>query len=89
MSDSTTDIDNLVKTETCSADVVQTSNNSKLKSLRTAAGLTQAGLAVLAGMRQPNISAIERGRRSYVGETVKAKLAKALNCNVNDLEFLS
>ena len=44
--------------------------------MRTARGLTQAQLATLAGLEQPNVSAIERDRREPTADTL-ARIADA------------
>jgi len=57
---------------------------SKLKEIRTAAGLTQDKLAEITGISQANICRIENGINIPTIETAK-KLAVALNCKIDDL----
>jgi DNA-binding XRE family transcriptional regulator len=57
---------------------------NQLRALRKKARLTQSELGALIGARQSHISAIEQGKR-YVGKEVKGRLAKALNCDIEDL----
>jgi transcriptional regulator with XRE-family HTH domain len=52
----------------------------RLRELREAAGLTQEGLAQLAGMHKFGIAKLERGEREPSWATVKT-LAKALGVN--------
>jgi putative transcriptional regulator len=55
-----------------------------LPKLRMAAGLTQEALSKSAGVSRKSINAIENG--IYVPSTVLAlKIAKTLNCSVEDL----
>lgn len=57
---------------------------SRVRSRRVAAGLSQQGLASLAGLTRQAVSAIESGQ--YVPNTVVAlRLARALGCTVEDL----
>ncbi|HEY4003400.1 MAG TPA: helix-turn-helix transcriptional regulator [Candidatus Xenobia bacterium] len=55
-----------------------------LRVRRTNAGLTQAQLAEMTGLKVANISAMEAGKRG-IGPDVARKLAKALNCPMVDL----
>lgn len=50
---------------------------SRLKELREAAGLTQADLAQLSGVAQPNIAAYEAGRRTLTPAMVE-RLVRAM-----------
>jgi DNA-binding XRE family transcriptional regulator len=52
--------------------------------LRLKAGLSQEDLAKNVGLRQPNISAIEAGKRMPEYETAR-KLANSLRVNVDDI----
>ena len=57
---------------------------NSLEGLRKAAGLTQQELSESAEVSRKSINAIENG--IYVPSTVLAlKIAKTLNCNVEDL----
>lgn len=57
---------------------------NNLEDLRKAAGLTQQELSESAEVSRKSINAIENG--VYVPSTVLAlKIAKTLNCNVEDL----
>ena len=57
---------------------------NNLPKLRIAAGLTQEALSKSAGVSRKSINAIENG--IYVPSTVLAlKIAKTLNCSVEDL----
>tara|TARA_X000001036_G_C20642792_1_gene791842 strand:+ start:1570 stop:1782 length:213 start_codon:yes stop_codon:yes gene_type:complete len=57
---------------------------NNLEELRKAAGLTQQELSESAEVSRKSINAIENG--VYVPSTVLAlKIAKTLNCNVEDL----
>lgn len=58
-----------------------TAEKGTLKSLRLAAGLSQAALATAINMSQPNVSAFEAGGRMPSRETVK-KLAGALGVSI-------
>jgi transcriptional regulator with XRE-family HTH domain len=53
----------------------------RLKELREARGLSQAGLAKLAGVAQSYISRIEAGRLSTINLAHLEKLARALDVN--------
>lgn len=55
-----------------------------LTSIRLSRGLSQAQLAKLVGLRQPNISAIESGTRKPEYETVR-KLSIALEVSMDDM----
>jgi putative transcriptional regulator len=60
---------------------------SKLKDVRTAAGLTQAELAERVGVSRKTINTVENG--VFVPSTLLAlKLAKALKVKVEDLFYL-
>ena len=57
---------------------------NKLEELRKSAGLTQQELSISAEVSRKSINAIENG--VYVPSTVLAlKIAKTLNCKVEDL----
>ena len=57
---------------------------NNLEELRKSAGLTQQELSIDAEVSRKSINAIENG--IYVPSTVLAlKIAKTLNCNVEDL----
>lgn len=56
----------------------------KLKEVRKAAGLTQVELSCKTGLRQQDISAIERGYRDPTASTLR-KLADALGCKIDDI----
>ena len=57
---------------------------NKLEELRKSAGLTQRELSISAEVSRKSINAIENG--VYVPSTVLAlKIAKTLNCKVEDL----
>lgn len=55
-----------------------------LKTIRLKKGLSQAGLAALAGMHQPQVARIEAGRCSPQIDTV-ARLAEALEYDLGEL----
>lgn len=58
-----------------------------LKAVRTAAGLTQAGLAELAGVSRKTINTVENG--VFTPSTLLAlSLARALGVTVEDLFYL-
>ncbi|WP_292024566.1 MULTISPECIES: helix-turn-helix transcriptional regulator [unclassified Brevundimonas] len=60
---------------------------SRLKDVRTAAGLTQQGLADLAGVSRKTINTVENG--VFIPSTLLAlDLARALETTVEDLFFL-
>lgn len=59
-------------------------NNSQISRLRIARGLTQAQLADLAGCHQQAINMWETGRRKPGMESL-LKLARALDCSIDDL----
>lgn len=61
--------------------------SQKLKSLREESGLTQAELALRAGLPQSHISRLESGRHSPSMKTLE-KLAAALDVEVNTLTLL-
>jgi DNA-binding XRE family transcriptional regulator len=56
----------------------------KVKDAREAAGMTQRDFAVLAGIAQPDVPALERGARD-VRLTTANRIAKALNIPLRDL----
>lgn len=61
---------------------------SRLKELRTAAGLTQAELAALAGVSRKTINTVENG--VFVPSTILAlSLARALGTTVEELFWLT
>ena len=61
---------------------------SRLKEVRTAAGLTQAELADRAGVSRKTVNTVENG--VFVPSTVVAlKLAGALGCSVEELFSLT
>jgi len=55
-----------------------------IRAARKRAGLTQAQLATMAGMRQTNISALERARRHPTEPTLLA-IAQALGLSLAEL----
>lgn len=60
---------------------------SRLKEVRTAAGLTQAALAELAGVSRKTINTVENG--VFIPSTVLAlSLARALEVTVEELFYL-
>lgn len=60
---------------------------SRLKDVRTAAGLTQAELADLAGVSRKTVNTVENG--VFIPSTLLAlSLARALNTTVDDLFWL-
>lgn len=62
--------------------------DTRLKEIRTAAGLTQAQLADRVGVSRKTINTVEN--RIFVPSTTLAlKLAAALDCRVEDLFFLT
>jgi len=56
----------------------------QMRTIREARGITQTELAKLAKVSQPNISDVENGKVSPTVATA-SRLAKALNCTVDDL----
>jgi transcriptional regulator with XRE-family HTH domain len=56
----------------------------QLRAIRDRNGLTQKQLSEKSGISQPNISDVENGRVVPTVVTA-AKLAKALNCTIDDL----
>lgn len=61
---------------------------SRLKEVRTAAGLTQAELADLAGVSRKTVNTVENG--VFIPSTLLAlSLARALNTTVEDLFWLA
>ncbi len=56
----------------------------KIRTLRKAAGISQAELAQSLGYGQPNICAWERGRSQPPTDMLPA-LARALGCTIDDL----
>lgn len=57
----------------------------KLKALREAAGLTQAALADLVGVRQATINDIENGHSRQETLALIDKLCQALDCEPGEL----
>ena len=55
-----------------------------VRSKRVQAGLSQEGLADLAGLHFTYVSSVERGERNISLENI-ARLSKALNVNIKDL----
>ena len=55
-----------------------------LRSIRLQAGFSQAALAVAVGLQQPNICAIETGKRRPEYETAQ-RLARAMNVSVDEI----
>ena len=61
--------------------------HNRLKELRAAQGLTQADLAVLAGVSRKTINTVENG--VFVPSTILAlNLARALDVTVEEIFFL-
>lgn len=60
---------------------------SRLRTLREAAGLTQAELAEASGVGQSAISLIEAGKRPAPGWDTVVKLAKALKVDICTSQF--
>ena len=61
---------------------------SRLKEARTAAGLTQAELAELAGVSRKTVNTVENG--VFIPSTVLAlSLARALGARIDDLFWLT
>jgi transcriptional regulator with XRE-family HTH domain len=56
----------------------------RLRELRTERGLSQEGLAALAGLDRTYVSSVERGRRNISLSNV-GRLAKALGISLQDL----
>jgi transcriptional regulator with XRE-family HTH domain len=65
--------------------VMQAFDPSRMKAMRKAAGLTQVQAAHRAGMTQGRWSEIESGTREEITVTTMAIIARALNCNAQDL----
>lgn len=59
--------------------------SSPLKSLREAAGLSQTDLVRLSGIAQSKISAIENSTEPNLTLATAHRLARALNCTLDDL----
>jgi transcriptional regulator with XRE-family HTH domain len=58
---------------------MNTSLASRLSAIRSRAGLTQADLAALAGLKNPShVGMIERGERSDIAATTATALARTL-----------
>ncbi len=57
----------------------------RLKQLRTARGITQAGLAKRAGVTQGFIAQLEGGLKKGPSLATLRKLAKALKCRIGEL----
>jgi DNA-binding XRE family transcriptional regulator len=66
------------------ATTLQGEDAGTFKSLRLAAGLSQAALAEQVGLQQPNISAIEAGNRRPEYDTAR-KLAQALQVTIEEI----
>jgi len=65
-----------------SIDEVVVALGAEIKKVRTDAGMTQAELASLIGVRQPAIVRIEQGQNVPTWRTLE-KIANALNVKVN------
>ena len=63
---------------------VQVAFGRKVRTLREAAGMSQAELAKLVGMVQTKLPAIEQGRRDIRLSTIE-RFARALNVPIKDL----
>lgn len=62
--------------------------DTRLKEIRSAAGLTQAQLAERVGVSRKTINTVEN--RVFIPSTILAlKLAAALDCKVDELFFLT
>lgn len=57
----------------------------KIKQLREQKGWSQSKLARKAGISRNYLSEIEHGKYQNIGAEILCKLAKALNCTLNDL----
>ena len=57
----------------------------RIKELREARGLTQAGLAEKAGLLQANLARVESGRYS-TGLDILSRIAEALGCRIDLIE---
>lgn len=57
----------------------------RVRSARTALGLTQAELAKAIGVDQPRVSKIERGRMANVGPDLLRRLARTLSVSADHL----
>jgi DNA-binding XRE family transcriptional regulator len=66
------------------ADALYESEPCSLKALRLRAGLSQVQLAERVGLKQPNISEIESGKRTPSLDTLQ-RLAQALEVSVDDI----
>lgn len=58
---------------------------SGVAKVRIAKGMTQLQLSLISGVPQQTISAIESGERKNPGILTMLKIAKALECTVDDL----
>lgn len=65
-------------------DKSDTEVGKRLRKLRTAKALTQAGLAKKSGVTETTIARLERGEHTISTPTVK-KLAKALGIQTNEI----
>lgn len=66
-------------------EVKQADGGITLRSLRLSKGLSQAQLAAVIGMQQPNIARIEKGRDGLALETMR-KLCTALSVDMNTID---
>ena len=57
----------------------------KIQELREAAGLTQAGLADLAGTNQGTVSNLETGKTTRLDLPLLNRLCRALKCQPGDI----
>jgi transcriptional regulator with XRE-family HTH domain len=56
-----------------------------IKARRSSLGLSQNELARAAGLNQPTVQKIESGDRASPSVHIVAKIARALNCSIEDL----
>lgn len=59
----------------------------KIREFRKKAGLTQAELAIIAGVSRTIISGLESGTTTVTSTATLLKLAKALNVTIGELFF--
>ncbi|MBV6372459.1 helix-turn-helix domain-containing protein [Enterococcus casseliflavus] len=59
----------------------------KIREFRKKAGLTQAELAIIAGVSRTIISGLESGTTTVTSTATLLKLAKALNVTIDELFF--